>query len=771
MYSYTHDAQTGGLLLNLTPTESSKEPRPVYAEELNILGFDKYWEYDRQTSLPYMWAESNLYYYRGVLVAKLKGGNIYTAPEIIIPTDKDGNTVMPEPEGIPLRPIDIEAMVEANREILELIEQTTVKRIFAIYKKYKNKLDCFHVAFSGGKDSQVLLDLVKKALPKGSFVVVFGDTGMEFPDTYDVVEIIKKQCEEEEILFYTAKSHLEAKESWELFGPPSRTLRWCCSVHKSSPQILKLREITGKNDYKGLAFVGIRAFESVTRAEYDYFNEGKKTKGQFSHNSMLEWTSAEVWLYLYSNSITLNEAYKKGNSRAGCISCPLRDGKSRFFEYKNYQDDTDVFLEIIKKFSDGRSLDIKDYLMCDGWNARKNGRDLSGNNNCYEEVIDDDFLIIKLENSTSNWKEWIKTIDIPIEEFSVQETNTGLIAKLKVEKLKQNSLRSKFFRQAFRKAAYCQACSTCETNCTKNAIKFNNGKVEIEDCISCGECHDIDSGCLRFHSLRHPQGGGNPMKSLNTMSDHAPKTEWIDSFFKKKNTFFNNNDLGSVQFPFFRRFLRDSEIIDKNQITAFGELIAALGWKTNTSLGLILINLVFKNPQVEWYVLKLNIGTVYTREVVEEMLIESGVNSKDRKGGKNKVLNTICTAFRRLVETPLGTVLNFGHVNDNGSFVRTKCYISDPRIVLYGLFKFAEKCNDYKKFTLATLLNDNIERDGVSPTRIFGLDREDMKPMLLGLTAKYSDFINASFTHDMDKITLAEDKTSQDVLDLFKEGL
>ena len=58
----------------------------------------------------------------------------------------------------------------------------------------------------------------------------------------------------------------------------------------------------------------------------------------------------------------------------------------------------------------------------------------------------------------------------------------------------------------------------------------------------------------------------------------------------------------------------------------------------------------------------------------------------------------------------------------------------------------------------------------MSPTRIFGLDRDDMIPILLGLTAKYQDFINASFTHDMDKITLADGKTAQDVLDLFKEA-
>ena len=84
MYSYTYDKKTGGILLNSSPTSFSKEPRPVYAQELDLLGFDKYWSYDKQTESPYMWAEANNYWYRGILVAKLKGGNIYNEPEIII---------------------------------------------------------------------------------------------------------------------------------------------------------------------------------------------------------------------------------------------------------------------------------------------------------------------------------------------------------------------------------------------------------------------------------------------------------------------------------------------------------------------------------------------------------------------------------------------------------------------------------------------------------------------------------------------------------------
>ncbi|MBN2928222.1 MAG: hypothetical protein JTJ12_12545 [Eubacterium sp.] len=168
MYSYTYDEETGGILLNSTPTIFSKEPRPVYAPELDLLGFDKYWKYDNQSDIPYMWAESVQYWYRGKQVAKLKGGNLYEAPEIIISKDMEGNLVQPEPDRGALRPVDIDRMIKKNLDMIDIIENTTIKKIVNVYEKYKNKLDIFHVAFSGGKDSAVLLDLVKRALPNGS---------------------------------------------------------------------------------------------------------------------------------------------------------------------------------------------------------------------------------------------------------------------------------------------------------------------------------------------------------------------------------------------------------------------------------------------------------------------------------------------------------------------------------------------------------------------------------------------------------------------------
>jgi len=92
----------------------------------------------------------------------------------------------------------------------------------------------------------------------------------------------------------------------------------------------------------------------------------------------------------------------------------------------------------------------------------------------------------------------------------------------------------------------------------------------------------------------------------------------------------------------------------------------------------------------------------------------------------------------------------------------------EGRVVLYSLYKFAEACDHYFQFTLTRLMDFSIESAGISPAQIFGLDRDEMETILNGLTAKYPEWINATFTHDLDKISLTEDKTSKNVLELFQ---
>lgn len=776
MYSYTFDIQTGGILLNSTPTNFSKEPRPVYAHEMDILGFDQYWEYEKQNDVPYMWAESNLYWYRGVQIAKIKGGDLYTKPELQPTVNENGVIPFNKESGCVLEKIDIPAMCKANAELMQVIEDSTVKRIVKAYEKYKNKLDIFHVAFSGGKDSAVLLDLVKKALPKDSFVVIFGDTGMEFPDTYDVVKKTQEQCEKDGTHFYIAKSHFNPEESWKIFGPPARVLRWCCSVHKSTPQTIKMREITGKNNYTGLDYVGVRAHESVARSTYEFESYGKKQKGQYSFNPILEWTSAEIWLYIYINKIFINEAYKKGNSRAGCLFCPMSGGSSDYFRHCSYEKEIEKYISFIKEsYVSNDEKSVNSYLMNGGWNARNNGRSLRDNPTKCVETTENRNIKIVVTNPATDWKEWIKTLgnigengnnftvrfegeDI---DFTVKTNDKGYVVTLPEKYNSKNPKFIRLFRQVFRKSAYCVGCRVCETNCHNGCIKFVDGKLKIEKCVHCYQCHDISSGCLLFHSLRHPQGGGKTMKSLNSFADHAPKRDWLVSFFELKEDFFTEHTLGPMMFDMFRRFLKDAGLNEKNHFTEFAELIDNLGWESETALGLMLTNLAMDNPQIAWYINNMDIGIFYDRSNIEEKLIALDVKPKDAK--------SIVKAYKRIVETPFGTTLNFGYVMDD-DLVRTKCTIDDNRVVLYALYRFMEKCNLDKEFHVSYLYDEDVERDGVSPVRIFGLyDEEELKSILLGLSATYPDFINATFTNDLKTITL-RDKTSKDVLELFKEN-
>ena len=779
MYSYTFDETTGGLLLNSTPTNFSKEPRPVYAAEMTLLGFHQFWDYEDQNETPYMWAEANTYWYRAKQIAKTKGGDLYNAPELMPIRGEDGSILFGKDGGHRLQPIDISAMCEKNKDLLTIIENSTVKLIVKAYEKHKAKLDIFEVAFSGGKDSAVLLDLVKKALPKDGFVVIFGDTGMEFPDTYEAAAITKKQCEEEGISFYISRSHFDPQDSWKLFGPPARVLRWCCSVHKSTPQTIKMREITGKNNYVGLDFVGVRAHESAARSKYEVENFGKKQKGQYSFNPILEWTSAEVWLYIYFNNIHVNVAYKRGNSRAGCLYCPMSGGASDYFRRASYTEEMDRYISYIENsYISSDEKKRKAYITDGGWNARKNGRDLADNPfRCIENSSNGN-ITIKVIAPTTDWKEWMKTIGPVLKtesgysvkfedqyiDFSFTETDKGYIVSIPESISKDNPKFSKLFRQVFRKAAYCGACRVCETNCRKGCISFVDGKVKIENCINCHQCHDIDSGCLLFHSLRHPQGGGNTMKSINTFTDHAPKRDWLVRFFDMKDDFFTDHGLGPAMFDFFRRFLRDAGLNDKNRFTPFAELISNIGWETDTALGLILVNLAMENPQFAWYINNLDLNIYYERNQVKDMLMGYGM--------KDKPADQIIRCYKRItMDSPFGNVLNFGFYTDEEDLVRSKCNMSDARVLLYALYKFAEKCNDYKEFHLSYLYDESVERDGISPVRIFGLtDEEELKSLLLGLSAQYPEFINATFTNDLQTITL-RDKTSEDVLDLFREDI
>lgn len=803
MYQYIWDPETGGLLLTTEVSKFSKEPRPVYYKELDILGFDRYWKYPKDDHAPLMWAEANNYIYKGRTVARTKGGSLYTAPELILLDD-------PEPDGEMLQFVDIDGMVEKNRDILETLAQETIQKVYNTYLAYKNKVDVFYVAFSGGKDSVVALDIVQRALPHDEFRVVFGDTRMEFPDTYKVIEEVKSQCEKNSIDFHVARSKLLPSQTWNCFGPPATSIRWCCSVHKTSPQINLLREITGKYDFTGMAFTGVRAEESVARSSYDDISEGQKHTGQMSCHTILEWSSAELFNYIYMRGLTLNQAYLKGNARAGCLVCPNSSGRNEFVKRASYTEAVDFYLDKIAKTSGKTNYSAKemqDFIDAGFWRTRKTGRELNFGQDQFEILNTSSFPSIDVYRTNLKWQQWAKTIgniDKTDEDtYTIQFAGKYYIVRIREENNKTtfslpNCTKTKadirfesLIRSVIVKSLYCIGCGVCEAECKYNCIDMKNGISIGDNCQHCYKCHDIHEHCLRYNSIRNKITGGKKMAGLDRYFSFGIRQEWLESFVNYEGgaDFWTTDGDGLVankKKDAFKNFADDAGLVQYNKQapgdkytkclpTELANTVVKLGASSQSSWALMLCNLVY-TPAYNWFVNNLEQGVDYSPDAIKLML--SSEMESDTKGlGKRNVVDALKVV---MAKTPLGTEHIFADclinekISANGnetltlvSFERCSWENPDPLVILYALYRFAEACGDYYQFRLSTLLDDDIERDGVSPTRIFGLSRETMIPILNGLTANYPDFISASFTLDLENITLRSDKKAQDVLELF----
>ena len=250
-------------------------------------------------------------------------------------------------------------------------------------------------------------------------------------------------------------------------------------------------------------------------------------------------------------------------------------------------------------------------------------------------------------------------------------------------------------------------------------------------------------------------------KSLNCYSHHAPKMEWFNQFFKYKETFAENHSLGSNMFDFFKRFLKDSELMNNNVIGKAAVVIDRIGLEDERSWALMMSNLVYA-PQLNWYVHRIEFNEITSKEYVLAKLVEDGA--------KESWVSDIWSSFSRISELPFSQI-GFGKMFKEGrkavSITRTPWLTPSPEVILYSLYKFAEACDGYYQFTMSRLYDNNVDSDGVSPVRIFGIEEEEMKKILKGLTINHPDFISVTFTLDLDNINLKEDKTAQDVLDLF----
>ena len=185
--------------------EELNYPRVVYTNELRLLGIYQY-RYSND-NVPVCWCIDRKYYYEGKLIFEAKGGDLYHAPKIVMPN------VLPFSH---LNEINVDKLREINKNQLFALQNEAMDFISEQYDFYSKRVDAFAVAFSGGKDSQVTLDLVSRVIPPDKYKVYYTDTGMEIPSTYSIVDKTRKHYKEKypDFELISCDSDVEVIEQW-----------------------------------------------------------------------------------------------------------------------------------------------------------------------------------------------------------------------------------------------------------------------------------------------------------------------------------------------------------------------------------------------------------------------------------------------------------------------------------------------------------------------------------------------------------------------------
>lgn len=774
MYNYEWDPETGGYLLTTNASAVVKEVRPVFSEELKILGFDSQFNWEiPDTESPLMWAEGRRYVYHGNVIGEVSGGGLYQEP-----------VLKSEFINLKIEPVNIALMIEKNQALMNGLVQKTLKFIYSTFIKYKKRVDFTYVAFSGGKDSLILLDLVQRALPHDKFHVIFADTTMEMDDTYLSVKLANERWND--LNWHTAKSHLTAPESWKLIGAPARKLRWCCSIHKTVPQVLLIKNLLEREHFKTLVYVGIRAEESDSRSQYGEISESKKHIMQTGCYPLLDWNTSELFIYLLSNSLLLNNAYRKGFNRAGCVFCPLSSNWSFMLNNYTNREKVDEYTKIIeeqlnKKFPS--DVTRQRYFTDVQWKHRLNGRDIQIGNNKFLETNEGGKINFYLKQPSSNWETWVSTIgDLHHESekiFTLNYDSMNIILnyelksstiKITFDELTKNQTSIKFMhllRNAFYKAAYCIGCRTCEVECPVGAIKFIDGEITINGCIHCGNCLERNKGCIAAESRTIPIGGTiMTKKGIAAYQTRGLRKDWLDLYFDLGTDFWGNERLGKNMFLSLKVWLKEAGLLSGLSITLLGEKLSTLGVKNLLVWTTIYTNLAYNSPLINWYVTELDPFYPYDNQALKTLLGEKHSSSVKE--------SAISSLKETLKTTPLGSELETGVCEMKGntvlSITKNTWNNPEPLAILYSLYKFAEEADRYFSFTLTDLLSDSPDRKGISPARLFNLSKETVQQILYQLSLDYSSFIKVVFNKDLENVYLNSEKTSLDIVELFNEG-
>ena len=742
-------------LLNDYTNETIIAPRPVYYEELDLLGFDKYWKYPKPQE-PLLWAIGREYYYFGEKIGKTIGGDICEAPKLEV-----------YQKNIELEPIKLKELIQVNKKQIETLKNEAIEFIKKIYNEYKNRVDFFVVAFSGGKDSQVLLDLVTIALEPEQYKVIFTDTTMELPHTYKTVEETQKYYKRihQDFKITTVRNPTDADELWGVFGPPSRILRWCCSVYKSSPIQNYLKSLKLGKQPKIILFDGVRGEESNRRSNYNRVAHAVKNTNSTNARPIFEWNDLEIYLYIFCTDISINHEYRIGLNRVGCSICPFASQWSDFIIKKKYPNIADKFINSIDKYMDNSNIkNKKQYLANGDWKKRAGGNSIKTENQIKIEENKNSVEIV-LENSNENIFEWLKVLG----DYKVNDENSNIQVKLNKNVLdigfqdndtnqvllaeQENITDISHLKKVAYKTSYCVHCGSCEAECPTGALNvFPKVQIDTNLCIHCSKCLDFtEKGCVMAKS-------SNTTEATNKLTDYSSfgmRKEWLIEFLKDKNRWFSSNTLGNRQVDSMKRWLRDSGLLESKGMntTKLFELLKDKQLKLVYEI--LFINLYYKSNLIEWYINQIPFQQKYSIN----HLVNLGMEYTNKT---DKTIRLIMSALFNLFDTtPLGNELKIGYITKekNIRYIQKigSNYISNEAI-LYSLYKLKEhlKRDDFR---VSEFYKENFEG---GPYKIFGIDKESLIKKLKFISED-TKLIEVNLIQGLDNVFL-KDYNSLEVL-------
>lgn len=159
------------------------------------------------------------------------------------------------------------------------------------------------VAFSGGKDSMVVLDLVKRAGVVHE--AHYSNPGIDPPE---LVKFIREYYPE--VIEYKAPPFFMLMRK-PRYGFPYRNVRWCCTTQKKN---------VGPN---GKCITGIRSDESSGRKLRGRIVIYEDNPGKENYNPIFAWKERDVWDYIRHYEMPYCGLYDEGWDRLGCIVCPM----------------------------------------------------------------------------------------------------------------------------------------------------------------------------------------------------------------------------------------------------------------------------------------------------------------------------------------------------------------------------------------------------------------------------------------------------------------